>query len=227
MTGGTGAATWQGYDETSNSVIARVPHTPRLTLSQKDSRPTPKVETTPMPEITTRRVSSGHYNTGRMTTSQVSATPSAIAWGGGVAFAVSLLWCFLAILFGMPESGVPDTPALTFGVINFVLFTLFAAHHSLFARTGIKRWITLHVPPELERSTYVWISSLLLILVCIAWRPLPGVAYVHYGAAAIVHWLIVVAGFWLTFRSASVLDPLVLAGIRQATGQEFTSELSS
>ena len=100
-----------------------------------------------------------------MTTSRVSTTPSAIAWAGGVAFVVSLLWCFLAILFGMPESGVPDTPAFTFAVINFVLFTLFAAHHSLFARTGIKRWITLHVPPELERSTYVWISSLLLILV--------------------------------------------------------------
>jgi hypothetical protein len=159
-----------------------------------------------------------------MTTSQVSTTRSAIAWAGGVAFAVSLLWCFLAILFGMPESGVPDTPAFTFAVINFVLFTLFAAHHSLFARTGIKRWITSHVPPELERSAYVWISSLLLILVCIAWRPLPGVAYAHYGAVAIVHWLIVVAGFWLTFRSASVLDPPGARGIRQATGQEFTSE---
>jgi protein-S-isoprenylcysteine O-methyltransferase Ste14 len=159
-----------------------------------------------------------------MTASQVSTTRSAIAWAGGVAFVVSLLWCFLAILFGMPESGVPDAPAFTFAVINFVLFTLFAAHHSLFARTGIKRWITSQVPPELERSTYVWISSLLLILVCIAWRPLPGVAYAHYGAVAIVHWVIVVAGFWLTFRSASVLDPLVLAGIRQATGQEFTSE---
>ena len=76
---------------------------------------------------------------------------------------------------------MPDAPAFTFAVINFLLFTLFAAHHSLFARTGIKRWIASRVPPELERSTYVWIASLLLILVWIAWRPLPGVAYVHYG----------------------------------------------
>lgn len=159
-----------------------------------------------------------------MSTSQVSTTRTAIAWAGGVAFAVSLLWCFLVILFGMPENGAPGAPAFTLAVSNFLLFTLFAVHHSLFARTGIKRWITSQVPPELERSTYVWISSLLLILVCIAWRPLPGVAYVHHGAAAIAHWLIVLAGFWLTFRSASVLDPLVLAGIRQAARQEFTSE---
>jgi methanethiol S-methyltransferase len=159
-----------------------------------------------------------------MTTSQVSTTRSAIAWAGGVAFAVSLLWCFLAILFGMPESDVADPPAFTFAVINVALFTIFAAHHSLFARTGIKRWITLQVPPELERSTYVWVSSLLLILVCIAWRPLPGVAYAHHGIAALAHWLIVLAGFWLTFRSASVLDPLALAGIKQASRQEFTSE---
>ena len=51
---GTGAATWQGKVETSNSVTARVPLMPRLTCCQKHSRPTPNVETTPMPEITTR-----------------------------------------------------------------------------------------------------------------------------------------------------------------------------
>jgi len=159
-----------------------------------------------------------------MTTTRVSTAYSAIAWAGGVAFTVSLLWCFLTILFGMPESGAPEVPSFGFALTNVVLFTLFAAHHSVFARTGIKRWITSHVPPELERTTYVWISSVLLIFVCIAWRPLPGVAYVHYGVAALAHWLIVLAGFWVTFRSASVLDPLALAGIRQASGHEFTSE---
>jgi hypothetical protein len=52
--GGVGAATRQGNVDTSNSVIARVPLTPRLTWSQKRSRPTPKQELTPMPEITIR-----------------------------------------------------------------------------------------------------------------------------------------------------------------------------
>lgn len=165
-----------------------------------------------------------HYNTGHMTGSRLSASRSAVAWTGGVAFAVSLVWCFAAFLFGMPQSGPTSAPAFTAAVINFTLFTLFAAHHSLFARTGVKRWLTSQIPSELERSTYVWVASLLLIGVCVAWRPLPGAAYVHGGIAAVVHWIIVMAGFWLTFRSASVLDPLALAGIRQAAKEEFTLE---
>jgi protein-S-isoprenylcysteine O-methyltransferase Ste14 len=153
-----------------------------------------------------------------MTGSLLSTARSAIAWAGGVAFTVSLLWCFSSFLFGMPENSAPGAPVLTLAVSNLVLFTLFVAHHSVFARSGVKRWIASQVLDGLERSTYVWISSLLLILVCVAWQPLPGVAYMHYGVAAIVHWLIVAAGFWVTFRSAAVLDPLELAGIRQAAG---------
>ena len=44
---------WQGYVETSNCVMAFVPLAPRLTCFQKQSRPTPKGDTTPMPVITT------------------------------------------------------------------------------------------------------------------------------------------------------------------------------
>ena len=53
-TGGTGAATWQGYVEASNSVMARVPLWPRRIASQNTSRPAPNAETTPMPVIATR-----------------------------------------------------------------------------------------------------------------------------------------------------------------------------
>jgi hypothetical protein len=59
LSGGTGAATWQGNVETSNSVIARVPLTPRLTWSQKHSRPAPKHDVTPIPEITMRGTAGG------------------------------------------------------------------------------------------------------------------------------------------------------------------------
>ena len=38
----------------SNWVIARVPFTPRLTFRQKQSRPAPNGETTPIPLMTTR-----------------------------------------------------------------------------------------------------------------------------------------------------------------------------
>ena len=142
-----------------------------------------------------------------------------VAWAGGVLFAVALSWCFGAILFGMPQDRSANDSALTRLVINLALFAIFAGHHSVFARTAIKRLVTTYVPPELERSLYVWIASLLLIAVCVLWRPLPGVAYAHHGELAAVHWTIVLAGFSLTFRSAGVLDPLELAGIRQAAGE--------
>ena len=44
-------------------------------------------------------------------------------------------------------------------IANVVLFTVFALHHSIMARTGAKAWITRLLPPDLERSVYVWIAS--------------------------------------------------------------------
>ena len=54
LIGGSGAATWQANAEASNSSIARVPLTPRVTWSQKRSRPTPNGDTTPMPVMAMR-----------------------------------------------------------------------------------------------------------------------------------------------------------------------------
>ena len=45
------------------------------------------------------------------------------------------------------------------------------------ARTGAKAWITRLVPPDLERSLYVWIASVLFLAVCWLWQPLPGVIW--------------------------------------------------
>src|SRR5215510_8208478 len=68
-TGGTDAATRHGKLDASNCVMARVPLTPRLTLRQKQSRPAPKGDTTPIPLMTTRGSPfdciCAHYNTGR------------------------------------------------------------------------------------------------------------------------------------------------------------------
>jgi hypothetical protein len=54
LTGGTGAATVQGYGEASNSAIARVALQPRLICRQNRSRPMPKGDTTPIPVTATR-----------------------------------------------------------------------------------------------------------------------------------------------------------------------------
>jgi protein-S-isoprenylcysteine O-methyltransferase Ste14 len=142
-----------------------------------------------------------------------------IAWAGAVAFMLSLNGGFVAFLWGMRAAGPDDgTDAFTRGVSNALLFTLFAMHHSLLARSGAKRFVRRLVGPHLERSAYVWIASLLYVAVWALWRDLPGALYHHTGAWAITHWAVVAFGFGFTFSAARLIDPLELAGVHQAAG---------
>jgi protein-S-isoprenylcysteine O-methyltransferase Ste14 len=140
-----------------------------------------------------------------------------LAWLGGAAFVLSLAVFVYSysVSFGQPaEAGPVAWPV----VVDVALFTLFALHHSVLARSGAKRWIARHVTPALERAVYVWVASLLFLLVCLGWQSVPGVLYHRTGATAALHWLMVLSGTWLTARAARILDPLDLAGIRQASG---------
>jgi methanethiol S-methyltransferase len=99
---------------------------------------------------------------------------------------------------------------------NVALFTLFALHHSLLARTGAKAWLARVVPPPLERSIYVWTASALFAATCLLWRPAPALLYEVTGAAAWGLTLVRVLGVWLTLEAATRIDPRELAGLRQA-----------
>ena len=69
--------------------------------------------------------------------------------------------------FLVPKSidvGPETTPALAV-LINVMLLGAFAIQHSVMARPAFKRWWTRVIPPSCERSTYVLISSVLLILI--------------------------------------------------------------
>jgi protein-S-isoprenylcysteine O-methyltransferase Ste14 len=142
-----------------------------------------------------------------------------VTWLGGGLFVASLAyfswWYFLHL-----DGASPEEPALPAIAVNAALFTVFALHHSLMARSGAKRWLARRVPAHLERTWYVWDASLLFFAVCLLWRDVPGVFYAHTGVMSLPHWAVVLAGVWLTARSAAVIDPLDLAGMRQASGQD-------
>jgi methanethiol S-methyltransferase len=70
------------------------------------------------------------------------------------------------------------------------------------------------VPPELERSLYTWVASLLFIAVCAWWRPLPGVLYDVPHVWRFVAYAAQAAGIMLTVRASAKLDVLDLAGVR-------------
>lgn len=99
-------------------------------------------------------------------------------------------------------------------ILNIALFTLFALHHSIMARTGAKDWLSRIVSRDLERSVYVWIASVLFLAVCWLWQPLPGVVWQTRGPGVILH-LIQLFGVALTFRAAQIVGVRELAGLKQ------------
>ena len=137
------------------------------------------------------------------------------AWTGALLFLLSLL--SFALVYGWrlrvpaPETGSTIRDA----VENVVLFTIFALHHSIMARTGAKAWITRMVPPDLERSIYVWIASVLFLAVCWLWQPLPGMVWSTGGVKFWILFAIQIVGVAFTLRAANVVGVWELAGIKQ------------
>src|SRR5262245_27171972 len=66
-------------------------------------------------------------------------------------------------------------PAGEAATVNCVLMALFGIQHTIMARPAFKRWWTRTVPQPVERSTFVLIASLLLILLFWQWREMPNV----------------------------------------------------
>lgn len=100
-------------------------------------------------------------------------------------------------------------------LINTLLLSLFAIQHSVMARAAFKRWWTTIIPASCERSTYVLISSLLLMLIFWQWRPIVTVIWHIEGwpatALMALHWI-----GWLTVLASScMIDHLELFGLRQ------------
>lgn len=135
------------------------------------------------------------------------------AWTGAALFVIALGFFLFSYLlrFALAE---PRPPAATPIVINVLLFSAFALHHSVFARQRVRAWMARRVPPHLERSVYVWIASLLLIAVCYWWQPVGGILWRADGWAWWLLHAIQAWGIWLTLRSAAIIDVFDLAGVR-------------
>lgn len=125
------------------------------------------------------------------------------------------VWRYVTDFGGSAAPGAPLTAAFA----DVALFSVFALHHSLVARTGLKNWIAHQVSPALERSVYVWIASALFILVCALWQPLAGVAWTASRPWSFILTGAQVTGLVVTGVASRQLDVFSLAGVRQAMHQ--------
>jgi len=71
----------------------------------------------------------------------------------------------------------PIVPVEEAFVVNILLMSLFAIQHSVMARKQFKRWWIKFIPGSIERSTYVLLASLALILLFWQWRPIPAIVW--------------------------------------------------
>jgi methanethiol S-methyltransferase len=135
------------------------------------------------------------------------------AWFGAALFAASLVFFLYSYLvaFGRPAPpGDWRRPAL----LNTLLFTGFALHHSVLARSGIRQLVQ-RAAPYLERALYTATASVLFLAVCWLWQPVPGLAYRLTESWWWLGAAVQTTGVLVTYFGSRAIDPFDLAGVRQ------------
>jgi methanethiol S-methyltransferase len=114
------------------------------------------------------------------------------------------------------DSGTPGTSLWLSLGIDVALIAVFGLQHSIMARPAFKRaWMRI-VPAAAERSTYVLLSSLALILLFCAWQPAP--TLVWEAESAVARGVLTgtfLAGVALVLYSTFLIDHFDLFGLRQ------------
>jgi methanethiol S-methyltransferase len=141
---------------------------------------------------------------------------------GIVAYGVFLA-VFLYLIAFVGDLPVPRTvdrgpvvPLIGALLLDTGLIALFGLQHSVMARPRFKRWLTRVVPEPAERSVYVMAANLVLILLFLLWRPMPGVIWsVESEWARLLLWAGFAAGWTIVFVSTWLLNHFELFGLHQ------------
>ena len=101
-------------------------------------------------------------------------------------------------------------------IIDVGLLTIFALQHSIMARPAFKNLWTKEIPKQIERSTYVLVSSILLGCVVSFWQPLGGVVWEVKNPMAIAAiYLVFALGWAILFLASFQQNHFDLFGLRQ------------
>jgi len=101
-------------------------------------------------------------------------------------------------------------------LINVFLVLLFGIQHSIMARQWFKKYIYKLIPEAMERSTYVLLSGIVFILICLYWQPIDGIIWEinnHY--LTILLWFGFVFGWIFSVIATFVINHFELFGLQQ------------
>ena len=146
-----------------------------------------------------------------------------IAFLYGLACYALFFVTFLYAIGFVMDLGVPKTidsgtvvPSAEALIVNLLLMAVFAVQHSVMARKQFKAWWTQFVPPQVERSTYVLLASLALVLLFWQWRPMPVAVWQiadPYLAMAVT--VLSFLGWLIVLTSTFLINHFELFGLQQ------------
>ena len=146
---------------------------------------------------------------------------------GILAYVIFLIAFLYAIGFVgnilVPKSidSTSETTLLSSLFINVILLSVFALQHSIMARPVFKKWFITIISSAMERSTYILLSSLALLLLYWQWQPITTIVWKTESTIAIyiltgiffIGWLIVLLSTFMInhfelFGLAQIFDNL-------------------
>lgn len=101
-------------------------------------------------------------------------------------------------------------------VINVILLSVFALQHSIMARPAFKKWFTTIISPAMERSTYILLSSLALLLIYWQWQPITTIVWeTHNKISVTLMTGLFFLGWTIVLLSTFMINHFELFGLAQ------------
>ncbi len=113
------------------------------------------------------------------------------------------------------DSGSSPLAGAPAALVNIGLLLLFGLQHSVMARQGFKRVLTKLVSPNVERSTYVLVTALILFALYAYWIPMPGMVWEITGMWSTIMLVLFFVGVGMVLLSTFLINHFELFGLAQ------------